>query len=436
MAVIKNINAREILDSRGNPTVACEILLSDGVYAMGFVPSGASTGKAEALELRDNDPKRFQGKGVLSAVNNVNTVIKEAVLGMEANLMEVDQKMISLDSTPNKTKLGANAILSVSLAVAKAAAHSQQLPLYEYLAALISKKSDGKIVLPIPFMNILNGGKHAIGSTDFQEFMIVPVKFSSFKEALRAGAEIYHSLGKILEERNYQPLVGDEGGYAPALFSNEQAMELLMMAIAEANYSAGEDVFIALDPAASRFYEDEFYQLHRENRSLTSTQMIDFYSGWCEKYPIISIEDPLAETDWPGWKDLTQSIGSKIETIGDDIYSTNKELLKKGIEEKASTGILIKPNQIGTLSETLETIRLAEQASFKVVVSHRSGETEDTFIADLAVACGCGVIKSGAPCRSERTAKYNRLIEIEEKNPGKTVLASWDTTQNQGSAQL
>lgn len=429
-ATIKEITGREILDSRGNPTVSCEAWLSDGSHAIGFVPSGASTGKAEAFELRDKDPARFDGKGVLKAVGNVNTVIKEAVLGMEAaDLFALDRKMIELDGTPDKSRLGGNALLSVSLAVAKAAAKSEKLMLYQFLARLAGQPVE-KVLMPLPFLNILNGGKHAIGSTDFQEFMIVPVKFPSFKEAIRAGAEIFHALAKILEERNYQPLVGDEGGYAPALFSNEQAMELLMMAIVEANYEPGEDVFIALDPAASRFFTDELYQLHRENRSLTSLQMVEFYQKWCEKYPVISIEDPLSETDWTSWSDLTQRIGHEVEIIGDDIYSTNKELLKKGIETKASTGILIKPNQIGTLTETLETMRLANQAGFKVIVSHRSGETEDSLIADLAVALGSGAIKSGAPCRAERTAKYNRLIEIEEKNAGKSSLATWDTGKN------
>lgn len=428
MAIIKDIRAREILDSRGNPTVSCEILLSDSSYAMGFVPSGASKGDLEAHELRDNDPKRFWGKGVIKAVSNINGPIRETVVGMDAgNIAAIDQKMREMDGTPNKSQLGSNAMVGVSMAIAKAAAKSAKMPLYAYLASLMGKNID-KITMPIPFMNILNGGKHAFGSTDFQEFIIVPVKFPSFREALRAGVEIFHALGTILKERNYQPLAGDEGGYAPSLFSNEQAMELLMMAIADTDYEAGKDIFVALDPAASRFFSDDgFYVLHRENRSLTTQQMIDFYENWCEKYPIISIEDPLDQTDWEGWRDLTQRIGDRIEIIGDDIYATNQELLKKGIQSKASTGILIKPNQIGTLSETLETIKMAEQAGFKVVVSHRSGETEDTFIADLAVATGSGVIKAGAPCRSERTAKYNRLLEIEDKNHGNASLATWET---------
>lgn len=429
MAKIKEIYAREILDSRGNPTVACEIMLDDSTYAVGYVPSGASTGQLEAVELRDGDPARFGGKGVLKAIANVNTIIRNAIVGSEiADIKVIDKMILDLDGTPNKSKLGANALLSVSMAVTKAAAKSNNMALYQYLATLMGKQNN-QLSIPIPFFNILNGGKHAIGSTDFQEFMVVPVNFPSFKEAYRAAAEIFHALGKILEERSYQPLVGDEGGYAPSLFSNEQAMELLMMAIAEADYRAGENVFIALDPAASRIYSDEkFYELHRENKSLTSDELISFYEKWAEKYPIISIEDPLAETDWDAWREITQRIGNRVEIIGDDIYVTNKELLKKGIEQKASTGILIKPNQIGTVSEMLETIKMAQDSGFGVMVSHRSGETEDTFIADLAVASGCGTIKSGAPCRSERTAKYNRLAEIEDKARGVIPLAKLSTT--------
>lgn len=436
MPIIKDIMAREVLDSRGNPTVACEVVLDDGTHSLGFVPSGASTGQNEALELRDEDKSRYRGKGVLKAVANVNGPIKEGLLGMNAlDLYEVDKRMIELDNTPNKSNLGANAILSVSLAVAKAASKNMRMPLYQYLAELMGKKT-GKYTIPIPFMNILNGGKHAIGSTDFQEFMIVPIKFKTFGEALRAGSEIYHALGKILEERNYQPLVGDEGGFAPALFSNEQAMELVMMAIAEANYNAGEDVFIALDPASSRFYSEDLYQLHRENLAMTTQQMVDFYEKWTEKYPIISIEDGLAESDWNGWRDMTLRMGERVELIGDDLYATNKELLKKGIQYKSSTGILIKPNQIGTLSETLETIKIAERAGYKIIMSHRSGETEDDFISDFAIACGCGAIKAGAPCRAERTAKYNRLLEIESKLGENANFATWDTKGNEGMGQL
>lgn len=436
MPNIKNIIAREILDSRGNPTVACEVELEDGTHSLGYVPSGASTGINEALELRDGDVTRYDGKGVLNAVSNVNGKIRETICGMDSlDLASVDQRMIELDGTPNKSNLGANALLSVSLAVAKAASKHMHMPLYHYLAELMGKKTD-RFTLPIPFLNILNGGKHAIGSTDFQEFMVVPVKFANFRESIRAGAEIYHCLGKILEERNYQPLVGDEGGFAPSLFSNEQAMELLMMAITEAKYTPGEDVFIALDPAASRIYSDDMYQLHRENVSYTSLQMIDFYEKWCEKFPIISIEDGLSESDWTGWRDLTQRIGNNVELIGDDLFATNKVLLKNGIDNHAATGILIKPNQIGTLSEVFETIKIAERAGYKIILSHRSGETEDDFIADFAVACGCGTIKAGAPCRAERTAKYNRLVEIETKLSNKAQYATWDTKGNEGISTL
>lgn len=427
MAKITDLKALEVLDSRGNPTVSCTVFLEDGTEETGYVPSGASTGEREALELRDDDPAYFDGKGVQKAVGFVNDVIKEGVRGMDANdLSAIDNKMIELDGTPNKAHLGANAILSVSLGVAKAAAKSQKIELYEYLATLLGEKPS-KWILPIPFLNILNGGKHAVGSTDFQEFMIVPIQFDSFKRSLQAGTEVYHALGKILNERSYQPLLGDEGGYAPALFSNEQAMELLTMAIKEAGYTSGEDVFIALDPAASRFYSDGMYQLYRENRALTTGEIIDFYSNWIEKFPIVSIEDGLDEGDWDGWSELTKRVGDKIELIGDDLYATNIDLLKKGIEHNSSTGILIKPNQIGTLTETIQTIKMAKQSGFKIIISHRSGETEDTFIADLAVATGSGTIKTGAPARGERTAKYNRLLQIEQSLGDKAVFAKWDS---------
>lgn len=436
MAIIKDILAREVFDSRGNPTIACEVILSDGSHSLGFVPSGASRSRHEAHELRDNDSRRLNGKGVLKAVSNVNGPIREALIGMEANeLKAVDERMIELDGTPDKSKFGANAILSVSLAVAKAASKSQKMPLYKYLSELLERKTN-KFIMPIPMMNILNGGKHAFGSTDFQEFMIVPIKFPTFRESMRAGVEIHQSLKKILEERNYQPLVGDEGGFAPSLFSNEQAMELLMMAIKESGYEAGENVFIALDPASSRFYMEGVYELYRENLSLTTQQMIEFYAKWVEKYPIISIEDGLDQDDWQGWHDLTLRIGHNVELIGDDLYATNKGLLRKGIEQHSSTGILIKPNQIGTLTETLETIKIAEEAGFKVMISHRSGETEDDFIADLAIACGCGAIKAGAPCRSERTSKYNRILEVEEKLGSLARFATWDNSLNGGMNQL
>lgn len=426
MAKIKDLIPLEILDSRGNPTISCRVMLDDGTEDTGYVPSGASTGKYEALELRDNDAKRYGGWGVLKAINNINTIIKPAVVGMEVTSQkEIDQKMIELDGTPNRSRLGANAMLAVSLGAAKTAAKSSHLELYQYIARLLGQNPT-KWVIPIPFCNILNGGKHAVGSTDFQEFMVVPIRFKNYSEALRAAAEVYHSLGKILDERSYQPLLGDEGGFAPALFSNEQAMELLMMAIQDADYKAGEDMFIAIDPAASRFYQNNAYQLHRENRSLVSSEMIEFYENWIEKFPIVSIEDALAEEDWEGWQELTKRIGNKIELIGDDLYATNKDLLKKGIENNATTGILIKPNQVGTLTETLQTILMAREAGFKIIISHRSGETNDTFIADLSVGCGCGTLKSGATARSERTSKYNRLLEIARDLGENATYAKWD----------
>jgi enolase len=429
MATIKDVKAIEILDSRGNPTLACDLTLDDGSVGTGYVPSGASTGKYEALELRDGDNNRYEGKGVEKAIANVNETIKTALVGQEgSDIAAVDKKMIELDGTENKSRLGANAILAVSLALTKAVAVSEKKELYQLIAEKLGAPQE-KIILPTPMLNILNGGKHAIGSTDFQEFMIVPAKFDTFGRAMQAGAEIYHALGKILDERSYQPLVGDEGGYAPALFSNEQAMELLMMAIKEAGYNAGEDVFIALDPAASRLYSEDIYQLHRENRSLTSQEMIEFYETWIEKFPIISIEDGLSENDWDTWRELTKRVGDKVELIGDDLYATNRKLLQKGIEHYSSTGILIKLNQIGTVTETLETIKMAHDAGFKVVISHRSGETEDSFIADLAIGSGCGALKSGAPARSERNAKYNRILKIERELGDKATYAKWDINE-------
>lgn len=433
MAKISDIKALEILDSRGNPTVACRIFLDDGTVQIGYVPSGASTGQYEALELRDNDEKRYGGKGVLRAVETINTQIKEIVLGMEIDdLAAIDKKMIDLDGTPNKTKLGGNSTLAVSMACAKAGAVSRKQELYQYLSELIGIKHD-RYRIPIPLMNILNGGKHAVGSTDFQEFMIVPIKFPTFTRAVQAGTEIYHALAKILDDRSYQPLLGDEGGFAPALFSNEQAMELIIMSIKDAGYTAGEDVFVALDPAASRLYSEGIYQLHRENRSLTSEELVQFYETWIEKFPIVSIEDGLDENDWDGWRELTSRVGDHVETIGDDLYATNKELLKKGVEHNSSTGILIKPNQIGTLTEAFETIKTALQSGFKIIISHRSGETEDFFISDLAVACGGGAIKTGAPARGERTAKYNRLLMIEHDLGDKAEYAKWDTLEEKAN---
>lgn len=432
MAKISKVFAEELLDSRGNPNVMAEIVLDDGTVAHGHAPSGASTGKYEAVELRDHDEGRFNGMGVLTAVRNVNEKIAPAIIGMDVNdFRAIDQKIIELDGTPNKANLGANATLAVSIAAATAAAKSAKIELFAYLSQFFGNTT-GTYTLPIPYFNILNGGKHAVGSTDFQEFMIVPVKFPNFAEAYRAGAEIYHALGKILLERNYQPLVGDEGGFAPSLFSNEQAMELLMMATKEAKYLPGENVFIALDPAASRFYYKNVYQLHRENRTFTTDQLIDYYNVWIEKYPIISIEDGLDEDDWDGWNRFTAANGSKIDLIGDDLYTTNIERLKQGVAHNASNAVLIKPNQIGTLTETINAIAFAKQNNMKFMISHRSGENEDHFIADLAVAAGGGMIKSGAPCRAERTAKYNRILQIEKILAEKGKLAERNTSQNTG----
>ncbi len=431
MAKISKIIPLEVLDSRGNPTIYVKTVLEDGSVGVGFVPSGASTGKYETVELRDNDPKRFDGKGVLSAIKNITDIISPAIVGVEfEDFRQVDEKMIQLDGTPNKSKLGGNATLAVSISVADVLAKSKKTEMFAYLAPYFGQSDS--YTLPLPYFNILNGGKHAVGSTDFQEFMVVPVKFPNFSGAYRAGTEIYHALGKILLERNYQPLVGDEGGFAPSLFSNEQAMELLMMAIKDAGYTAGEEVFIALDPAASRFFYQNVYQLHRENRTFTGDELIDFYKVWVEKYPIISIEDGLDEDDWKNWQRLTAEIGSHVDTIGDDLYTTNKIRLQTGIAQHASNAILIKPNQIGTLSEAIETINFAKQNNIKYMISHRSGENEDTFIADLAVAAGGGMIKSGAPCRSERTSKYNRIKEIEAMLGDKAKLATRDVSQNTG----
>ncbi|MCX6810931.1 MAG: phosphopyruvate hydratase [Candidatus Berkelbacteria bacterium] len=431
MAKIQNITPLEVLDSRGNPTIYAKTILDDGSIGVGYVPSGASTGKYEALELRDKDPKRYDGKGVLTAIKNITDIITPAIVGIEIeDFRTVDEKMIQLDGTPNKSKLGGNATLAISISVADALAKSKKTEMFAYLAPYFGQAQS--YTLPLPYFNILNGGKHAVGSTDFQEFMIVPVKFANFAESYRAGTEIYHALGKILLERNYQPLVGDEGGFAPSLFSNEQAMELLMMAIKDAGYAAGEEVFIALDPAASRFFYQDVYQLHRENRTFTGDELIDFYKTWVEKYPIISIEDGLDEDDWKGWQRLTAELGSRLDIIGDDLYTTNATRLKTGIAQHASNAILIKPNQIGTLSETIATINFAKQSGIKYMISHRSGENEDTFIADLAVAAGGGMIKSGAPCRSERTSKYNRIKEIEMMLGTNAKLATRDVSQNTG----
>jgi enolase len=409
-ATIKAIRAREILDSRGNPTIEVQVELSDGATGIAAVPSGASTGKHEAVELRDGDKRRYGGLGVLKAVTNVNNKIAPALAGMVASdQTKVDKRLLELDGTANKSNLGANAILGVSLATAKAAADSLSLSLYRYLGG------NAAHLLPVPMMNILNGGKHAADSTDFQEFMVVPAGATSFSQALQMGTEIYHALKKAIKAKNMNTNVGDEGGFAPSLASNRQAVELILEAIDLAGYKAGDNCFIALDPASSSFYNDGKYILSKEDARLTSNEMVDYYAKWVSSYPIISIEDGLDEDDWSGWVSLTTKLGKKIKLVGDDLYTTNLERLERGIAEKASNAILIKPNQVGTLSETLATVKRAQQVDWITIISHRSGETEDTTIADLAVAVGSGLIKTGAPCRSERVVKYNRLLRIEEE---------------------
>jgi len=420
---IKNINAREIIDSRGNPTIEVEMSLDNGTSGKASVPSGASTGKYEALELRDGDKKRFGGLGVLKAVQNVNTTIRMAIIGQDASQQEkLDRLLIDLDGTPDKSRLGANAILGVSLAAAHAAANCAGLPLYEYLGG------EKAVTLPVPMMNILNGGKHAENSTDLQEFMVMPTGAASFSAAMQMGCEVYHFLKKVLQKKSCNTNVGDEGGFAPSLSSNSEAVEVILEAIELAGYTAGRDCHIALDPAASSFYKDGKYVLARESRSLSSAEMVDFYADWVSKYPIISIEDGLDEDDWEGWRLLNSRLGKNIQLVGDDIYVTNITRIKKGIDMGASNSVLIKLNQIGTLTETLAAIDLARKAGWTVVISHRSGETEDTTIADLAVAVNSGQIKTGAPCRSERVAKYNRLLKIEAelgrkaRYPGRSAL--------------
>ena len=410
MTIIEDIIAREILDSRGNPTVEVDVLLESGVLGRAAVPSGASTGVHEALELRDGDEVRYGGKGVLRAVRNINQEIAEELIGWDATDQKwIDEFLVRLDDSLNKERLGANAMLGVSLAVAKAAAQDLGLPLYRYLGGVWAH------VLPVPLMNILNGGKHAADSTDLQEFMIAPVGAESFAEALRWGAEIYQGLKRVLKGKGYNTNVGDEGGFAPSLGSNAEAVEVILEAISAAGYEPGQDVYIALDPAASEFYQDGKYVLKKEGRELTSTQMVDFYADWVETYPILSIEDGLAEDDWEGWQRLTERIGERVQIVGDDLLVTNVERLRLGIERRAANSILIKLNQIGTLTETLAAIEMAKRAGWTAIISHRSGETEDTTIADLAVAVNAGQIKSGAPCRSDRVAKYNRLLRIEEE---------------------
>jgi enolase len=410
MSKIESVKAREILDSRGNPTLEVEVKLDDGTTGLAAVPSGASTGKHEAVELRDGDKSRFKGMGVLKAVANVNQDIASSLKGMPAEDQKaVDQKLIKLDGTANKSRLGANAILGTSLAVAHAAANSLDMPLYRYLGG------GDSYTLPVPMFNILNGGKHAADSTDFQEFMVVPAGAKSFKHALQMATEVYHSLKKVLKEKGLNTNIGDEGGFAPSLPSNKQAVEIVLAAIEKAGYKPGKDCFIALDPAASEFYNANKYVLAKEGVSLDTKEMVDYYVNWASSYPIISLEDGMAEDDWEGWQLLTEKLGNRVQLVGDDLYVTNASRLSQGIKLKASNSILIKPNQIGTLTETIAAVKMAQQAGWTAVMSHRSGETEDTTIADLAVGLSTGLIKAGAPCRSERTAKYNRLLKIEDE---------------------
>ncbi len=409
MSQIVDIHAREVLDSRGNPTVEVEVVLESGALGRAIVPSGASTGTYEAVELRDGDKSRYLGKGVKKAVANVNDIIASELIGEESlDQVYIDKKMLEMDGTPNKARLGANAILGVSLAVARASAQELGLPLYRYIGGTNAK------VLPVPLMNILNGGKHADSGVDLQEFMIAPIG-PNFAESLRMGSEVFHNLKSVLKEKGYNVGVGDEGGFAPNLKNSEEALEVIVEAIKKAGYEPGKDIYIALDPASSEFYEDGKYVLKREGAVRTSEEMIDFYESLIEKFPIISIEDGLAEDDWDGWVKMTERLGGKIQLVGDDIFVTNMTRLSKGIEIGAANSILIKLNQIGTLTETLDTIELAKKAGFTTVISHRSGETEDTTIADLVVAVNGGQIKTGSLCRSERIAKYNQLLRIEEE---------------------
>jgi len=412
---IVDIRAREILDSRGNPTVEADVELENGIIGTACVPSGASTGSREALELRDKDPLRYNGKGVLTAVENVNTHIREPLLGHDVeNQKDLDQRMIEIDGTDNKGSLGANAILSVSLAAVKAAAMAKGMALYEYLAELDG--SPGRYSMPVPMMNILNGGEHADNNVDIQEFMILPVGAANFSEALRCGTEVFHTLKSVLSERGLNTAVGDEGGFAPDLPSNEAALEAILESIEKAGYSAGKDVYLGLDCAASEFYRDNTYVLGSENRSFDSEGFTEYLVDLTRRYPIISIEDGMDESDWEGWGLLTDVIGAEIQLVGDDLFVTNSEILQKGIDTKVANSILIKLNQIGTLTETLETIHLAKSAGYTTVISHRSGETEDTTIADLAVATAAGQIKTGSLSRSDRIAKYNRLLRIEDQS--------------------
>jgi enolase len=424
VSAIVDIRGREILDSRGNPTVEAEVILETGAMGRAAVPSGASTGEHEAVELRDKDPKRYLGKGVLKAVQNVNGEIRETVMGFEAReQLDIDRTLIELDGTPNKGRLGANAILSVSMAAARAAANETKNPLYRYLGG------PDAAVLPVPMMNILNGGSHAPNNVDIQEFMVMPVGAESFSEGLRMGAEVFHHLKKVLSEQGKNTAVGDEGGFAPDLASNDEAVEVVLMAMERAGYRPGEDMVLAIDAAASEFYSEEGEYVFRwsSGERMDSAGMVQFWDEWLAKYPIRSVEDALDENDWDGWKALTDRVGDRVQIVGDDIFVTNPIRLERGIKEGVANSILIKVNQIGTLTETLEAIRMGEEAGYKSVISHRSGETEDTFIADLAVATGVGQIKTGSASRTDRVAKYNQLLRIEEalgdkaRYPGKSL---------------
>ena len=417
MAKIKEITAREILDSRGNPTVEVDVILTNGILGRAAVPSGASTGSREAVELRDGDKNRFLGKGVLKAVWNVNKLIAPEVVGKDPTKQEeLDRLMIKLDGTENKARFGANAILGVSLAVAKAAALDKGLPIYKYLGGKDARR------LPIPFLNILNGGKHADNNVDIQEFMIAPIGAPSFKEALRYASEVYHNLKAILKSKGLNTSVGDEGGFAPNLSRNEEAVEVIITAIEKSGYKPGKDIAIVLDPAASEFYQDGKYALKADSKNLTAKELVSYYASLVSKYPIISIEDALAENDWDGWKILTKELGGKIQLVGDDIFVTNPKILAEGIKQGIANAVLIKLNQIGTITETLETISLARKAGYTCMFSHRSGETEDSFLADITVATNAGQLKTGAPARSERLAKYNQLLRIEEELDDKAIF--------------
>lgn len=411
MPKIKSIIAREILDSRGNPTVEVDLTLKDGSFGRASVPSGASTGSHEAVELRDGG-KRYGGKGVEKAVKNVNTTLAKALIGKEWNQRTLDEKMIDLDGSLNKGKLGANAILGISMAFSKAQAESMGIPLYKYFNKI--SKTKNKVSMPKPMMNILNGGKHAENSTDFQEFMIIPKGAKTFREGLRHGTEVFHALKKILHDRGMSTTVGDEGGFAPSLPSNESAIEIILEAIEKAGYKAGKDIVLALDVAATELYKDGKYHLTRENRILTSEEMVAFYENWCTKYPIVSIEDGLAEDDWAGYELLTKKLGKKVQIVGDDLFVTNIKRLSMGIEKGVANSILIKLNQIGTVSETIDAVNMANKAHYTAIISHRSGETEDTTIADFVVGTGAGQIKTGSLSRTDRVAKYNQLLRLEE----------------------